>query len=59
MDTKNCLVIYVLSPAGEYFARSHGNVSIDSDGLKNIGICSPPEVFELGGIFIVAHLGPI
>jgi hypothetical protein len=34
----------------------YGDVTIASEGLQNLGLCSALRVFEQGGIFIVPHL---
>jgi hypothetical protein len=34
----------------------YGDVTIASEGLHNLGLCSAPRAFEQGGIFIVPHL---
>jgi hypothetical protein len=32
------------------------NITIASDGLQNLGLCTALRAFEQGGIFIVPHL---
>jgi hypothetical protein len=34
----------------------YGDVTIASEGLQNLGLCSAFGAFEQGGIFIVPHL---
>jgi hypothetical protein len=34
----------------------YGDVTIASEGLQNLGLCSALGAFEQGGIFIVPHL---
>jgi hypothetical protein len=34
----------------------YGDVTIASEGLQNLGLCSALRAFEQIGIFIVAHL---
>jgi hypothetical protein len=34
----------------------HGDVTIDGEGLQNLGLCLAVKAFEQGGIFIVPHL---
>jgi hypothetical protein len=45
----------VLCPAHEFF-HSYGNVTINGEGLQNLGVCSALMAFDQGGIFIVPHL---
>jgi hypothetical protein len=34
----------------------YGDVTIASEGLQNLGLCSVLRAYEQGGIFIVQHL---
>jgi hypothetical protein len=45
----------VLRPAEELFTYIE-DVTIASEGLQNVGLCSALRAFEQGGIFIVPHL---
>jgi hypothetical protein len=48
------LIDYLRRPAQEFF--TYGDVTIASEGLQNLGLCSALRAFEQGGIFIVPHL---
>jgi hypothetical protein len=45
----------VLRPTRE-FIHLYGDVTIASEGLQKLGLCSAFRTFEQGGIFIVLHL---
>jgi hypothetical protein len=52
-------LIIVLRPAKDFFFTYmyvYRDVTIASEGLQNLGLCSALRAFEQGGIFIVLHV---
>jgi hypothetical protein len=49
------LIIYCFTFRSIFF-HLHGDVTIDGEGLQNLGLCSALRAFEQGGIFVVPHL---
>jgi hypothetical protein len=49
------LIIYCFTSRLRIF-HLYGDVTITSEGLQNLGLCSALRAFEQGGIFIVPHL---
>jgi hypothetical protein len=49
------LIIYCFTSHSRIF-HLHGDVTTNSEGLQNLGICLVLRAFEQGGIFIVPHL---
>jgi hypothetical protein len=49
------LIIYGFTSRSRIF-HLYGDVTIASEGLQNLGLCSALRAFEQGGIFIVPHL---
>jgi hypothetical protein len=45
----------VLRPSQNFFTL-YGDITVTSEGLQNLGLCSALRAFEQGGIFIVPHL---
>jgi hypothetical protein len=46
----------VFCTVGSTLVHLYGDVTIASDGLQNLVVCSALRAFEQGGIFIVPHL---
>jgi hypothetical protein len=49
------LFIYCFTSLSRIF-HLYGDVTIASEGLQNLDLCSVLRAFEQGGIFIVPHL---
>jgi hypothetical protein len=49
------LIIYGFTSRSRIF-HLYGDVTIASEGLQNLGLCSALRALEQGGIFIVPHL---
>jgi hypothetical protein len=49
------LIIYCFTSRSRIF-HLYGDITIASEGLQNLGLCSALRTFEQGGIFIVPHL---
>jgi hypothetical protein len=49
------LIIYSLTSRSRIF-HLYEDITIASEGLQNLGLCSALGAFEQGGIFIVQHL---
>jgi hypothetical protein len=49
-------IVTVLRPAQEFFTYMETFVTITSEGLQNLCLCSALRAFEQGGIFIVPLL---
>jgi hypothetical protein len=49
------LIIYRFMSCTKIF-HLYGDVTIDGEGLQNLGLCSALRAFEQGGIFVVPYL---
>jgi hypothetical protein len=49
------LIVYSFTSRSRIF-HLYGDVTIASEGLQNLGLCSALRAFEQGGIFFVPHL---